>query len=226
MALSPADDVLIRVERPLDLGSDAQLVASVLSKKIAARATHPLIDIPVVPIAKVRSDEDFHRLRLLMEQVADATRLNLRILRTQSQPVGRGIARRWKRATCSPCCGVPRMRQWTCTCARWPWPPSCWNSAATHVPVSDRPRPSACSTPALLRPISTPSPKGALREPPLAALREPILATTVGDVVSIDNRRLACVAKLAATPSAAAAGLDLHLRLGERVKPCLGCHYC
>ena len=34
--LSPVDDVLIRVERALDLDSDAQLVASVLSKKVAA----------------------------------------------------------------------------------------------------------------------------------------------------------------------------------------------
>ena len=37
--LSPADDALIRVERPLDLDSAGQLVASVLSKKAAAGAT-------------------------------------------------------------------------------------------------------------------------------------------------------------------------------------------
>ena len=36
--LSPADDMLIRVERPLDLDSEGQLVASVLSKKAAAGA--------------------------------------------------------------------------------------------------------------------------------------------------------------------------------------------
>lgn len=34
--LSPADDILIRVQRPLDFDSDGQLVASVLSKKIDA----------------------------------------------------------------------------------------------------------------------------------------------------------------------------------------------
>lgn len=73
LTLSPADDVLIRVERPLDLDSDAQLVASVLSKKIAAGATHALIDIPVGPTAKVRSDEDFLRLQRLIEQVTAST---------------------------------------------------------------------------------------------------------------------------------------------------------
>src|ERR1019366_3069308 len=47
VSLSPADDLLIRVERPLGLDSDGQLVASILSKKIAAGSTHVLIDIPV-----------------------------------------------------------------------------------------------------------------------------------------------------------------------------------
>ena len=55
LALSPADDHFIRVERPLDFDSTGQLVASVLSKKAAAGATHVLIDMPVGPTAKVRS---------------------------------------------------------------------------------------------------------------------------------------------------------------------------
>jgi thymidine phosphorylase len=41
----------------LDIDSDAQLVASVLSKKAAAGSTHAVIDIPVGPTAKVRSRE-------------------------------------------------------------------------------------------------------------------------------------------------------------------------
>ena len=38
--LSPVDDLLIRVAKPLDIDSDGQLVASILSKKAAAGATH------------------------------------------------------------------------------------------------------------------------------------------------------------------------------------------
>ena len=55
MRLSPADDVLIRVERVLDLDSEGQLVASVLSKKIAAGSDRIVLDMPVGPTAKVRS---------------------------------------------------------------------------------------------------------------------------------------------------------------------------
>ena len=45
--LSPADDILIRIERALDIDSEGQMIASVLSKKIAAGSTHVVIDIPI-----------------------------------------------------------------------------------------------------------------------------------------------------------------------------------
>jgi thymidine phosphorylase len=56
--LSPADDIFIRVERALDLDSEGQLVASVLSKKAAAGSTHLVLDLPIGPTAKVRSTTD------------------------------------------------------------------------------------------------------------------------------------------------------------------------
>src|SRR3546814_19766650 len=51
--LSPADDTLIRVERAHDLDSEGQLVAFVLSKKIAAGSNHLVLDLPVGPTAQV-----------------------------------------------------------------------------------------------------------------------------------------------------------------------------
>src|SRR5512143_2396097 len=47
--LSPAHDILISVERPLAIDTQEQLVASILSKKLAAGSTHLLVDIPVGP---------------------------------------------------------------------------------------------------------------------------------------------------------------------------------
>ena len=58
-----------RVERPLDLDSQGQLVASVLSKKAAAGATHVLIDMPVGLTAKVRSAHAANLLGQQLEQV-------------------------------------------------------------------------------------------------------------------------------------------------------------
>ena len=90
--LSPADDILIRVERPLDLDSQGQLVASVLSKKAAAGSTHVLIDIPIGPTAKVRSAHAAHGLAHQLEATAQALGLQMRVVQTDgSAPVGFGI---------------------------------------------------------------------------------------------------------------------------------------
>src|SRR5690606_26267830 len=61
--LSPADDVIISVERPLNIDSQGQMIASILSKKKSAGSTHLLLDIPVGPTAKVRRMEVAASLR-------------------------------------------------------------------------------------------------------------------------------------------------------------------
>ena len=90
--LSPADDILISVERPLSIDTREQMVASILSKKFAAGSTHLVIDIPVGKFAKVRGHTDAMRLRKLFEFVADNIGLNIETVITDgSQPIGRGI---------------------------------------------------------------------------------------------------------------------------------------
>ena len=90
--LSPADDVLISVERPLSIDSPGQMVASILSKKVAAGSTHLVIDIPVGPTAKVRSMPEAQRLRKLFEYVATRMGLVVDVVITDGrQPIGQGI---------------------------------------------------------------------------------------------------------------------------------------
>jgi thymidine phosphorylase len=90
--LSPADDILISVERPLRIDTHEQMVASILSKKLAAGSTHLVIDIPVGPSAKVRSQAEAVRLRKLFEYVAAKVGIAIDVILTDgSQPIGRGI---------------------------------------------------------------------------------------------------------------------------------------
>lgn len=90
--LAPMDDVLISVERPLGIDSRGQMVASILSKKIAAGSTHLLIDIPVGPTAKVRQMSEAQALRKLFEYVGSSLGLHVEVVVTDGrQPVGRGI---------------------------------------------------------------------------------------------------------------------------------------
>lgn len=90
--LAPADDILISVERPLAIDSQAQMVASILSKKRACGSTHLLIDIPAGPKAKVRTLKEAMQLRKLFEYVGDRIGLVTEVVITDGrQPIGRGI---------------------------------------------------------------------------------------------------------------------------------------
>jgi thymidine phosphorylase len=95
LALAPADDVLITVERPMGIDTEAQMVASILAKKCTAGATHALIDIPVGPTAKVRSREQADRLAAIFVDVAGAIGLEVDVVQTNAVgPIGRGVGPR------------------------------------------------------------------------------------------------------------------------------------
>ncbi|HEX6107567.1 MAG TPA: thymidine phosphorylase family protein [Gemmatimonadales bacterium] len=219
--LSPADDVLIRVERPLDLDASGQLVASVLSKKAAAGATHVLLDLPVGPTAKIRSLADAERLAGQVRDVGRAVGLEVMPLVTDgTQPVGRGVGpaleARDVLAVLRCEAGAPEdLRDRALLLAgcvlemSGAVPAGCGHAEARSILDGGRAR---RKFEAICRA------QGGLREPPTAGFRREVPAPHGGRVGAIDNRRLARVAKLAGAPADPAAGLELHVRLGQTVE--------
>jgi AMP phosphorylase len=55
--LAPADDIIVNIERMFSIDPRCQLLASVMSKKLAVNADHILIDIPTGPTAKIETME-------------------------------------------------------------------------------------------------------------------------------------------------------------------------
>ena len=219
--LSPADDVMIRVERPLDIDSDAQLVASVLSKKIAAGSTHVVIDVPVGPTAKVRSDADYLALKALLEDVASACGLELRVVRTLgTQPVGRGIGPALEAhdvlAVLRGAAHAPHDLRMRAVALAGHLLEFCGHSRAGEG--HDRACQLLDSGAAWAKFQAICEMQGGLREPPVADIRHPILAESTGLVHAIDSRRLSRVAKLAGAPADAVAGLEMHVKLGDHVE--------
>ena len=221
LTLSPADDPLIRVERRLAMFSDAQLVASVLSKKIAAGATHILIDIPVGPTVKVRSDREADGLQALLQRVAQANGLQLRVVRTRgSQPVGRGFGPALEAhdvlSVLRGAAGAPQDLRMRSLVLAGELLEFCGNS----VPGTGRSEASRLleSGAAWTRFQAICEAQGGLRDPGVAPLREPVVAGQAGYVTAIDNRRLSRVAKLAGAPGASTAGIAMHVKLGDRVQ--------
>jgi len=219
--LSPADDMLIRVERPLDLDSEGQLVASVLSKKAAAGSTHVLIDLPVGPTAKVRSAEAAQTLGRRLVDVGRAIGLQVALRVTDGlQPVGRGIgpaleARDVLAVLRRQADAPDDLRQRALRLAGDILELGGAAAAgsglrlATEVLADGR---------AWVKFVAICEAQGGLREVPLAPHRQVIEAPRAGRVTAIDNRVLSRAAKLAGAPNAAAAGADMHVRLGDVVQ--------
>lgn len=219
--LSPADDIFIRVERLLDLDSEAQLVASVLSKKLAAGSTHVVLDLPVGPTAKVRTEADADRLAAHLAEVAAAFGLAVRPIMTDGrQPVGNGIGPALEaRDVLAVLRGDPdapqdlRGRAVSLAGAVLELggaaEPDAGEYLASHILDDGR---------ALAKFMSICEAQGGFREPSRAPLTHVLTAPRAGRVASIDNRILARVAKLAGAPRAPTAGAELHVKLGEKVE--------
>jgi len=218
--LSPADDTLIRVERALDLDSEGQLVASVLSKKIAAGSSHLVLDLPVGPTAKVRSDDAASALSQSLLAVARAFDIEARIVVTDGrQPVGRGIGPALEARDvlavlhCAP--DAPRdLRDRALTLAGALLELAHAAEQGLGREVAARVLADGRAWAKFQRICEA---QGGMREPPLAVHRRPVMATRPGRVSAIDNRRLAKVAKLAGAPDSKAAGVELHVRLGAEI---------
>lgn len=92
LALSATEDLLMSLERALGLSTPQQIVASILSSKIAMGITHLLIDIPVGKTAKIRNMSEAMSLRKLFEYVGDMLSMKIDVIVTDgSEPVGNGI---------------------------------------------------------------------------------------------------------------------------------------
>lgn len=218
--LSPADDILIRVERTLDLDSEAQLVASVLSKKLAAGSTHVLLDLPVGPTAKVRSAEDAERLAMQLVSVADAFGMVVLPVQTDgSQPVGIGVGPALEARDVLSVLrrerGAPQdLRQRSLLLAggllELGGKAAAGEGVGQAQAILDDGR-------ALAKFMAICEAQGGFREPPQAPLRHVIEAGRSGIVRAIDNRLLARIAKLAGAPKGASAGLGIHVQIGQSV---------
>lgn len=91
LGLAPADDKLIRVERLLNLDPESQLIASIISKKLATGSTHVLIDIPYGRGAKVSIRESL-KLKNKFLNIGKHFNLKIKVILTDgSQPIGNGI---------------------------------------------------------------------------------------------------------------------------------------
>jgi thymidine phosphorylase len=219
--LSPADDILIRIERALEIDSEGQLIASVLSKKIAAGATHLVLDAPVGPTAKIRTAETARELSRRLTDVGSFFGLETRVIVSDgTQPVGRGIGPSLEAhdvlAVLQDTPGAPDdLRTRACALAGALLELGGKAEAGHGTFVAARTLNDGIAWAKFQRICEA---QGGMRTPPVAELVHEILAERDGLVEEIDNRRIAKVAKLAGAPEVKSAGVVLLARANDRVE--------
>ncbi len=218
--LSPADDILIRVERALELDSEGQMVASVLSKKIAAGSTHLVLDLPVGPTAKVRSESAAEALSQSLIATAENFGLKVKVVMGDgTQPIGRGIGPALEARD------VLAVLQCTSDAPQ--------DLKARAIVIAGAVIELAGLVPSGLGEAKAAQvlddgkawakfqriceAQGGMRVPPVSQHWRPLVSKRSGRIEAIDNRRIAKLAKLAGAPDDKAAGVVIHVKLGDRV---------
>tara|TARA_R110002096_G_scaffold327314_1_gene521387 strand:- start:9483 stop:11006 length:1524 start_codon:yes stop_codon:yes gene_type:complete len=221
VSLSPADDLLIRVEKALDLDSEGQLVASVLSKKIAAGSSHVLIDIPVGPTAKIRSLEMVEELSRHLEKTGSAMGIAVRVHTSDgTQPVGRGIgpaleARDLIAVLKNDITAPQDLKERALDLAGYTLEFSPEVKIGQGRKIAEN---ILNSGKAWSKFQAICEAQGGMREIPKAQYTHTIEADDSGQIVAIDNRRIARIAKLAGAPVDKEAGVDLHTPVGSNIE--------
>ncbi|MBC5772721.1 thymidine phosphorylase family protein [Pontibacter sp. KCTC 32443] len=219
--LSPVDDIIISVEKALDVDSAGQMIASVISKKVAAGSTHTIIDIPVGPTAKVRSKEEAFLLEYYFKAVGLSIGMEVEVLITDgSQPVGRGIG--------------PALEAMDVLAVLRNEPDAPADLKDRAVQLASLMLERAGVTPkgegvnraleildsgqALDKFYRICHAQGGFSEPAPAMLHHDVTALTSGYVKSVDNRKLAKVAKLAGAPKSPGAGIFFRAKIGKYIQ--------
>jgi thymidine phosphorylase len=220
--LSPVDDILIGVERPLNLDTREQMVASIMSKKLAAGSTHLLIDIPVGPTAKVRDATEAMRLRKLFEYVSDQIGLHVEVVVTDGvQPIGRGVGPVLEARDVmavlrnDPSAPADLVEKSLQLAGRIIENDPAMRGGTGYARAAELLR-SGEALRSMDRIIDAQGRKRAA--PALGAMHADIIAHADGTVATIDCLRIAQLARLAGAPLDRGAGLDLFKRVGDRVE--------
>ncbi len=220
--LSPADDVLISVERPLSIDTPEQMVASILSKKIAAGVGRLVLDLPVGPSAKLHDSQAAVRLRKLFEFVATNLGLEIEVVFTDgTQPIGRGVG------------PVLEARDIMAVLANTPGAPADLREKAIRLAArvldADPDLPggkaeararellesgAARRTMDAIIEAQGPSPLSGT----LGSLEHEVVAAAAGRVTAVDCLRIAGIARLAGAPTDPGAGIEVLRRIGDVVR--------
>ncbi len=219
---SVLDEVMNAITRPLGLDSARWAVASILSKKKAAGATHVMVDLPWGPGTKLPTEGAADELAQLFERTGESLGLEVRALATDgSRPIGRGVGpalevRDVLAILRGQADGPQDLRAKALLFASHIL---AWHPQVGTLAEGRRVAQSLLESGAALRALDAIiDAQGRRQEPVLpGACTFDVLAPHAGVVEAIDGWAVAELARAAGAPSDLGAGVDLLCEVGQRV---------
>jgi len=220
---SVLDDAMNAITRPLGLNSARWSVASILSKKKTAGATHVVVDLPYGPRTKLATRQEALALAALFETTGHGIGLQVRALVTDgSMPIGRGIgpALEWRdvgRVLDNDSAQPADLREKALLFAAniLAWDPAV-GSVEAGLQTARRLLASGDARRALEKMIDA---QGRRAVPAsVSDVTHTVCAAVAGRVSAIDGWTIAGIARAAGAPQSKGAGIDLLCSVGDAVQ--------
>ncbi|MBT3404803.1 thymidine phosphorylase family protein [archaeon] len=220
LGLVPADSRIIHVEKLLKIDPESQLLASIMSKKLAVGSKYVLIDIPYGKGAKVDKQKAL-KLKRKFELLGKHFKIKIKVVLTKGfQPIGNGIGPALELKDIlkilDPEQSGPRdLEDKSIFLA---------GQIFELVGKTKKGKGSAMAMDILdsgkayekFKEIIREQ-KGMLCEIPLAKYKKDIFVKKAGKITEINNKKIASLAKIAGCPTDKAAGLYLYSHVGAEV---------
>lgn len=221
---SVIDDMMNAITRPLGLESSRWAVASILSKKFTAGATHVIVDLPCGAQTKLATRDHAQCLASLFETVGDGLGLHVKALVTEGNaPIGSGVGPALEVRDVqlvlhnAPDAPADLREKALCFAGRIIAFDPGVGDAANGRRIAEALLDSGAALAAFGHIVAA---QGE-RVPPImpGSFTHDVAATRGGTVASIDGAGVSEVARAAGAPRALAAGIDLLCTIGDDVRP-------
>lgn len=222
--LAPADDKIIKVEHPLNIDAEGQMLASIIAKKASVGITHLIMEIPMGAGAKVKTEKEAIHLRNHFEHLGVELGINICVMMTNgSEPIGNGIGPILEAIDVLKVLknenGPKDLREKSICFA---------GALLEHCGKSKKGEGCAFATGLLdngsaykkfvdmiiAQGGKTPD----LKKLKLSKTKKDVLSERSGKIIAIDNFKISKIARLAGAPKDAEAGIYLYKHIGDKIK--------
>ncbi|MBI2045004.1 thymidine phosphorylase family protein [Candidatus Pacearchaeota archaeon] len=221
LGMVPADSRIIQVEKILKIDPGAQLLASIMSKKLASGSTHVVIDIPYGKGAKFTEKEAL-ALRKKFNKLAKYFKIKIECLLTDgTQPIGNGIGPIFELLDIIKILdpnqdGPKDLEKKSLLLAGKLFEMTGKANKGEGIALAEKILDSGKAFEKFKEIIKAQS--GSLRKIKLAKYNHEVFAKKSGKVFEIINSDLNSIARLAGSPDDKAAGIYLFYHVGDYVK--------